>query len=133
MSKATKSIIENRLTKLQELLLMGYSRKAIVQYSANNWDIKTRQTDDYIQQVTKELSSSSLCERQEKRIFAIKQRELILAKSYVKGDYRTALMILKDIAELENLYSFSKLEESIQPQHIKISFRDPREKQGVAD
>src|SRR5271157_382535 len=102
--KSTKAEKENRLTKINELLLNGYSRVDIVQYSAENWNINERQTDKYIREVKENITTHFNQTREENIGIALARRENLYKDAREKNEIRTALEVDKDLRKLQGLY-----------------------------
>ncbi len=111
MPKATKAEIMGRVEEVLRIRLDGAQMHEIVQYaSEKQWNVGERQLRNYLA-----ASDGLLAERLEKdrdKVFArhVAQRRTLYARAVNGADYRTALAIAKDEAELQGLYPSSKVE-----------------------
>ena len=107
--KATKTVINQRIDELLRVRLDGAQFHDIVQYVAEKgWGLKDRQIRNYIRQ-----ADDLLVERREKsrrRCYQlhVARRESLYARAVNAADYRTALVILTDLARLQELYVSAK-------------------------
>ncbi len=111
MEQATKVEIERRIDIVLEMLLRGYTRREIVQFSAKEFGINSRQSDTYIRKAKKRIER----EYDEKNYSELRRvhvaRVIRLYKEALKkDDHKTAQRILKDIADLHGLYPPRKIE-----------------------
>jgi len=102
--KSTNAQILERVKEVINLLINGNSREDIVQYCTAQWKIKERQTDTYIKKAKKHIE-----EKVEKEIdynfnLTILRMNNLYKKSIDKKDYKTALSIQKELAQLLQLY-----------------------------
>jgi hypothetical protein len=109
--KATKAEVAGRVEEVLRIRLDGAEFSDVVQYaSGKQWNVGERQLWNYIA-----ASDGLLTKRLEKdrdKLFArhVAQRRLLYARAVNAADFRTALAIAKDEAELEGLYAAKKLE-----------------------
>lgn len=54
-AKATKAVVEQRVTVVAEKLARAWSNTKIAQYAAEEWGMKKRQVDEYIQRANAEI------------------------------------------------------------------------------
>ena len=104
MAKSNQITLNKRIDKVIELLLKGNCRADIIQYASKYWKITDRQTDTYIAKANKELENTFLKKLELNYVKAEKRFEVILKKSLEKGDLKTALASIKEIASLQGLY-----------------------------
>lgn len=103
--KSTKAEILKRVEAILEIRLAGAEFADIRKYAAENgWNVSDSQLWRYIRK-TDELLAQSL-ERDREKLFNrhIAQRFALYARAMSVSDYRTALAVLKDQAELQALY-----------------------------
>lgn len=61
--KSTKLEIEERVNTVYQLLIKSYSRFQILQYAAAEWDLSSRQADEYIARARLLIQKDSEIER----------------------------------------------------------------------
>jgi hypothetical protein len=109
--KATKAEISQRVEEVLRIRLDGAQMHDILQYaSEKKWGVGERQLWNYVA-----ASDDRLTARMEKdgdKLLArhIAQRRTLYARAINAADYRTALAVAKDEAELQGLYPSGKLE-----------------------
>ncbi len=104
MPKATKVAKNQRIRAVLELLLSDTPRPDIMQYSANNWGLTTRQTDTYISWANDLVSEEAA--RLKTKAFEqhLAKRAMLRHKALKASDMRLAFEILKDESKLLGLY-----------------------------
>ena len=65
MAKSTKAAKEFRVNTVYKLLVDGKSRSEILQFAADEWDISTRQGDQYIADARQKIEHDCTISRQE--------------------------------------------------------------------
>ena len=108
MAKSNGYTVTQRVNKIAELLLNGYSRWDIVQYSATNWKICERQVDTYLQRATELIELSVKRRIGFEFAKAIRRLEDLYKKAMSKGDLKTALNVNRELSALQGLYLLSK-------------------------
>ena len=58
--KATNLQIQERVNTIYQLLIKSWSRFDILQYAATEWDLSSRQTDEYLARARKPVSYTHL-------------------------------------------------------------------------
>ena len=109
--KSTNAQILERVKEVVNLLIKGDSREDILQYSAENWKVKERQTDSYIKKAKKHIEEKVGKEIEYTFGLTLIRLNQLYKKSTEKKDYKTALAIQKELALLHNLYN-NKIEEN---------------------
>ena len=61
--KATNLEVQERINCIYQLLIKSWSRFDILQYAATEWDLSSRQTDEYIHRARKLIEEDSAIER----------------------------------------------------------------------
>lgn len=104
MPKATNGVKKLRIRAVYELLISDTPRPDIMQYSANNWGLTTRQTDKYIAWANEVIAEEA--SRIQTKAFEqhLAKRAALRHKALKDGDARLAFEILKDESKLLNLY-----------------------------
>ena len=108
--KATKAVVAQRVEAVLRIRLDGAQFHDIVQYAAEQqWGVQERQLWNYVA-ATDQLLLARL-ERDRDKLLArhIAQRQALVARAVNAADYRTALAVLRDEAELEGLYPPKKV------------------------
>jgi len=108
--KSTKSETEKRKNYIIGMILDGYSRSAIVQYGAENWQTKTRMMDKYIAKANAEIKERAKVDREENIDFHLQSRKRNLVRAVKKQDNRLVKDILRDLGELQGIYPKKQLE-----------------------
>lgn len=108
--RATKRQIDERILKVYEFLLSGKTNPFILRYSAENWNLETRQTETYIAEAYK-LYRKALDHKIDD--LTAKHYTMLMdlyEKNYEIGDYRECRAILETLAKLLGLNQPEKLE-----------------------
>ncbi len=104
MPKATNGQKNQRIRAVFELLLSDTPRPDIMQYSANNWGLTTRQTDKYIAWANDLVSEEAARLKTKSFEQHLIKRSGLRHKALKAGDMRLAFEILKDESKLLGLY-----------------------------
>ncbi len=104
MPKATKAQKNSRTRAVYELLLSDTHRTDIMQYSANNWGLTTRQTDTYISWANDLISEEAARIKTKAFEQHLAKRGMLRHKALKAGDMRLAFEILRDETKLLGLY-----------------------------
>lgn len=104
IKKSNKATLLKRVSEVASLLINGYNREDIIQYSSKNFRVCERQTDKYIQEA-KEIIANSV----NKNVAydfgkSVRRFEELYKKAIDNKDIRTALAVNKELATLQNLY-----------------------------
>jgi hypothetical protein len=114
--KATKAVVLQRVEAVLQIVLLGGEFPDIRQYASENdpdtgrpWNVSERQLWRY-QQAALKLCVRRL-EKDREKTFArhLLQRRAMYARAMEAGDWRTALAVAKDEAELHGLYPPKKV------------------------
>lgn len=109
--KSTNAEIQARVTTVMEMMLAGAAFPEIRQYAAQTdtetnrpWGVEARQIREYMSRAWEVIQET--VESNRTRLFALHlgQRRLLYNKTVEMGDYRTALQVLRDSAELQGIY-----------------------------
>ncbi len=101
--KSTRNQVEERIYIISKLLIKGYSREEILQYSAEKWGIKERQADEYLSGARSAIFNSPKRNITYDYNLAIKRYEALYKVTLAKKDYRTAFAINKELTNLQRL------------------------------
>src|SRR5690349_4417564 len=100
--KSTKAEVQKRVEEILKIRLAGAEFHDILQYAAeNHWNVGERQLWTYIQKSDQRLAET--LEKDRAKIFNrhVAQRRALFARTTAVADYRTALAVLKDEAQLQ--------------------------------
>lgn len=112
--KSPKAVVELRINEIYNLLLSGYSRQDIIQYSSDNYKIDERAADNYIKKATdriKTLYSDEIKETVLERHLAMKYQ--LYQKLNDEEDYKGANSILDSIEKMLGVGGVNKQEITI--------------------
>ncbi len=104
MAKATNGQKNQRIRAVFELLLSDTPRPDIMQYSANNWGLTTRQTDKYIAWANELIEAESAAMQTEAFAQALGKLKIMRHSALKAVDLRLAFDMTKEINKLLNLY-----------------------------
>ena len=103
--RSTEAEVESRVSQVLGLLVSGAGFMEIQHYSAQKgWNLSDRPLKEYMSRATNLLAEHE--EEDRKLLVALHQarRNRLYALALQAHEYRTALEILKDSAEMEGLY-----------------------------
>jgi hypothetical protein len=110
MAKATKTDLESRIREVVQLILHGAEQADIVQYAAEKgWNVRSRQLRTYVERAYAEIAPILARDREQVLARHLMQRRALFARCMKINDYKTALQVLKDEAELMGLYAPKKV------------------------
>jgi hypothetical protein len=105
MSRSDKATLIQRVQDVLRLILSGAEFAAIRQFaSANGWNVTDRQVRRYQEAAFRGVAKIARRDRVQLLGRHIMQRLALYARALKNNDLRTALLILRDEAELEGLY-----------------------------
>ncbi len=125
MPKGTVALMEQRITEIYKLLLLGAGRSDILQHaSKKQWDVENRTVDEYISRATSLLKKKSEIDRDYMLNMARERLQMLYMRALSVQDLKTALAVQKEINTLEGLYPVQnkKIEHS---GGIQIQWTDP--------
>jgi len=109
--KATRAEVSQRVETVLKIRLLGGDFDDIRQYAAGDatearapWDVSERQLWRYIAASDKLLEQRDECDRKRLLRRHLAQRRTLYARAVEAGDWRAALSVLKDEADLQGLY-----------------------------
>lgn len=104
-AKTTKAEAEQRVNQIYKLILVGTSRRAILQYASENWGkISDRSVDSYIATARKLMIADLHDDRGLALAQEICTRKHLYTKAYQAKQWRTCLNILDSSAKLQGLF-----------------------------
>ncbi len=103
MGKSTDAEMEQRISDVYNLLLLGTSRPAILQY-ASKWKVDPRSVDTYIRRAKAEIKRHAKTQREAALGLARARLELLFQKALTAKDIRGALAVQKELNALADLY-----------------------------
>jgi len=98
-------VVNSRIEKVKLLLVDGYSRYGILEYSRKEWGTSRAQTDIYISKAKQRLREEYEPRREEELAKHIARREKIYQKAMETKDYWLALKTDQSLTELLGLTS----------------------------
>jgi hypothetical protein len=105
-TRASRAQIEERVAQVLALRLAGAEFHDVVQYAAvNGWNVQERQLWNYATRADDLLAQTTEADRGKLLRLHLAQRRLLYAKALESGDWRAALAVKKDEAELLGLYT----------------------------
>jgi hypothetical protein len=108
--KSTRAETQKRVDEVLQLRLHGAELPDILQYAAEKaWCVKERQLRTYIARADRLMAE--ILNRNRDQLFGrhVMQRRAIFARCMKINDYKTALQVLRDEAQLEGLYAPTKI------------------------
>jgi hypothetical protein len=108
--KSTKAETQKRVEQVFQLRLHGAELPDILPYAAEKgWNVKERQLRTYIARADRLMAE--ILNRNREQLFGrhVLQRRAIYARCLKIQDYKTALQVLRDEAQLEGMYAPTKI------------------------
>ena len=102
--KSTFAEAEKRRQIVFEMYCHDESYSSIARYCAENWGIRSRQTQTYVSQAKKRLEKETLPKYEEELKKALMRRKRLKQKAEKDNDHWLVLAIEKDEAKLRGLY-----------------------------
>jgi len=110
--KSTAAIVQDRVDVVAELLMDGLKAKDIFRYVAENenyqWEVTTRQIDNYIQKANHQLVETVKAKRGDLAEELIGKFEYVYFKQMETEDYRGASKTLVNLAAVAGITSYRK-------------------------
>jgi hypothetical protein len=121
MAKATKAQIIQRLNAVVKLRLGGAAIREIFQYSQDhNWDVGDDAVYKYVGKADAIIAEHAERDRDRLLAFEVNARNRVFVRAMEKGDLEAALKVLKDRAQLLNLYPSKDPTPSAEPVHTVL-------------
>ncbi len=98
--KATNLEIQERVNTIYELLIKSWSRFDILQYAATEWDLSSRQTDEYLARARKLIEEDSAIERPQWLAAAVRRLAEYEKRAGRDDQVQTAIKALETQAKL---------------------------------
>jgi len=102
--KSTNLEIHERVNHIYQLLIKSWSRFDILQYAAVEWDLSSRQTDEYIARARKLIEEDSAVERPQWLAAAV--RRLAEYEKRAGNDDRQVAVAIKALETQAKLLRF---------------------------
>ena len=96
MTKSTDAEIATRVTDVYNLLLLGTSRPAILQY-ASKWGVSSRSVDTIIRRAKNEIRKHAAIDREEAMATTRARLEMLFQRALAAKDIRGALAVQKEL------------------------------------
>jgi hypothetical protein len=128
--KSTNAEIELRIATIYEMVVKGCSRKMIVRYGSETWNITSRQIDDYLKLVYLEIKETYGQDYKEKLIEKqLAQLDDLYVKNYTIEDFRECRNLIESKSKLLGLNSAEKTEISLKEFSLKDVLKFDNSKQ----
>ena len=113
MAKGTKKEVNERVSKVVTFLLDGASKDVIVRYAADEWGVKLRIVETYMQRANERIKD--IAQKSEENAFDnVRARtERLYFKAMGKGDHNLARNLLKDIRDLYGFDAVKKMDHTV--------------------
>jgi len=98
--KATNLQVQERVNTIYQLLIKSWSRFDILQYAAKEWDLSSRQTDEYIHRARKLIEEDSAIERPQWLAAAVRRLAEYEKRAGRDDQVQTAIKALETQAKL---------------------------------
>jgi hypothetical protein len=109
--KSTDAEVELRIATVYEMVVKGCSRKYIVRYASENWNVSSRTVDEYLKRVYDEVKETFSSEQKELLIAKqLAQLEELYMKNYTIEDFRECRNIIESRSKLLGLNEASKVD-----------------------
>lgn len=131
--KSTDAEIELRIATVYEMVVKGASRKYIVRYCAENWNIASRQVDEYLKRVYEDIKEAYGDEYKEQVLNKqLAQLDDLYVKNYTIEDFRECRNIIESKSKLLGLNAPIKTDlttngKEIQTNTFKVEIIKPNE------
>jgi hypothetical protein len=118
--KSTHAIVDQRVSKIADMLLSGYTRSIILRYIAENtdWKVKTRQVENYIQKANDRITKDNLLQLSRNKILAVARYLLIFREAMEKGDYSNAIKAHNSVDNITGVKAPDKIEATVLQENI---------------
>jgi len=104
MAKSTDAEIELRVSTIYEMVVKGASRKYIVRYCSEKYNISSRQVDTYLSRVNEEIKLTFGLEYKERIIEKhLAQLDDLYVKNYTIEDFRECRNLIESKSKLLGL------------------------------
>ena len=109
--KSTNAEIELRLSTIYEMVVKGASRKYIVRYCSEKFEITSRQTDEYLKRVYEEIKETYGEDYKQKILEKqLAQLDDLYVKNYTIEDFRECRNIIESKSKLLGLNAAEKID-----------------------
>ena len=98
--KSTNLEIQDRVNTIYQLLIKSWSRFDILQYAATEWDLSSRQTDEYIARARKLIEADSEIARPQWLAAAVRRLAEYEKRAGRDDQVQTAIKALETQAKL---------------------------------
>ena len=98
--KATNLEVQERINCIYQLLIKSWSRFDILQYAATEWNLSSRQTDEYLARARKLIEEDSAIERPQWLAAAVRRLAEYEKRAGRDDQVQTAIKALETQAKL---------------------------------
>ena len=123
MAKAAKAEIERRIDEIEQFMVSGLPRGAIVMACSARWGISSRQVDSYLSRARERLRSGAAFDRHLEVGRAIARYDTLYAKALADRNWRLAMQVERSRAQLLGLNAPTELHHTGDEDH-PLAFRD---------
>lgn len=120
MAKRDSNAVDMLFNEIMELWINGYTRKAIVQYCAENHNISDRQTDNYLAKVYKEISNNHKEHRVKLVNQSLRRYNDLYDRNLAVQDYRECRSVQDSIVKLFGIAEPYKIDHTTKGKEIKL-------------
>jgi len=122
--RSSKSQMTERVLEVYRMIIAGSSRTDLLQFTAKNYGLEARATDDLIAKA-RELQESNVKDRQESMLSeCVSRYDDLYKEARAKDDLKSCIAINKELSELFHL----KEDSSSKPAAVTITFSHGEEK-----
>jgi hypothetical protein len=101
--KSTDAEMTRRVNEVYRQLIQRKTRPEILQYSAETWQVNTRQAENYIAKATALIKQQSAYDRDEELVMAVELMKHVIRKSLNVMDYQRTISAQREINSLLGL------------------------------
>lgn len=109
IKQSNKEQIMERMFHIRKMILEHYPTYEIWRKASKKWGVSSRQTDRYISHINKKIEREYAKKENNLVSKHIERRSNMAHEAIKDRDIRTALLIEKDIAEIEGIYAPKKV------------------------
>ena len=102
--KSTKAEVDHRVRRVAKLLTQGATRSDILQYTANEWGMKTRHSDQYIQDARKLLEKDFDIDRKQFTAEILSQLASLQKQARNDKNLNVALGYINSMAKVGKIF-----------------------------
>jgi len=121
MAKATDAEILLRINTIYEMVVKGASRKYILRYCSENFNIESRQVDEYLKRVYQDIKDTfTVKDKTDLICKQLAQLDDLYVKNYTIEDFRECRSIIESRSKLLGLNEADRIDVTTKGQPIGI-------------